>query len=196
VTVPHPALTDSLRRKAEDDTERVWQEARAEAEKCRGEATRAVATQQAEAEAAIAAATREFTHAAVVEAEREARKIRMAMTTALADRLHTLARAALPQFRDGSYGELFAALATELPSRQWQRVTINPADQSLAQVCFPQAQVVCDPHIDGGMDVAAEEDRIRISNTLETRLEAAWPDLLPDLMRTIFQECDDSHAST
>ena len=110
----------------------------------------------------------------------------------MADRLHRLAAKALPNLRDGGYPELFAALAAELPSLEWQRVTANPADQKLARRLFPRTEVVCDPAVAGGMDVEAENGRVRVSNTLITRLETAWPEILPGLMNEILEELSHS----
>ncbi len=80
---------------------------------------------------------------------------------------------------------LFEALAREVPSRRWQRVRVNPADVAMAARQFPAATVEVDPAISGGMDLECEAGRIRVSNSLETRLATAWPDLLPGLIAEI-----------
>ena len=77
---------------------------------------------------------------------------------------------------------LGVVLACELPERGWQCVRVNPADADAAARRFPGAVVETDPGISGGMEVECEDGRVRISNTLEARLEAAWPDLLPRLI--------------
>ena len=187
-----PTLIDALRRKATEDVEAVWQKARADAETHRAGQERATEERRTRAVQELSAKAADFARAATAEAERTARKTRAAAKAALADRLYRLAGEGLSDFRNSHYPDLFAALAAELPSRKWQRVTVNPADQSQAKKLFPQTEVVCDPAIAGGMDVETEEGRVRISNTLEARLEAAWPELLPGLMKEILEELSHS----
>jgi vacuolar-type H+-ATPase subunit E/Vma4 len=80
---------------------------------------------------------------------------------------------------------LFEALALELPPCRWQSVRVNPADAELAARHFPGAAVEADPAISGGMEVACDEGRVAVSNSLETRLATAWPDLLPGLLKDL-----------
>lgn len=190
----HPALIDALRKSAEQKAAAIWRDARAAAEQCKADAAAAAEAQRAQTRQEIAAHERELADAG--EGEGKARKIRMAVTTALAERLYRLAHEVLPRFRNEEYEALFAALAGELPSRSWQRVSVNPADESLARARFSQAQIVCDEAIVGGMEVQAENGRIRISNTLETRLATAWPDILPGLVHAILQEFSDHRLPT
>ncbi len=116
--------------------------------------------------------------------------------TALAGRLYKLAQEAVVLFRNGEYERLFAALVKELPACTWQRVRVNPADQGLAQIHFADAQIVGDEAIVAGMDVEAEHGRIRINNTLEKRLQRAWPDILPDLIVNTSQESSNHQPPT
>jgi vacuolar-type H+-ATPase subunit E/Vma4 len=184
--VTRPTLIDALRRKAEADVEAVWQTARADAEKCRADGARAIEEERARAARDLSAAAADAARAATADAENKARQIRAASKAALADRLHRLAAEALPRFRNEAYAQRFAALARELPSRHWTRVVVNPADESLARQHFPQAEIVCDAAIVGGMDV--EGEGMRVGNTLETRLEAAWPELLCEVMHDVVGE--------
>ena len=77
--------------------------------------------------------------------------------------------------------QLFQALAEEIPDCHWQRIIVNPRDKAAAGVRFPAAEVLVDPGISGGLEVQSADDRIRIINSLEKRLEHLWPELLPDL---------------
>lgn len=187
-----PTLIESLRRKANEDAAAFWQKARADAEAYRAGRNRAAAEQRARAAQALSASSSDFARVANAEAERTARAARASAKAALAGRLYGLAVQALPSFRDDRYAELFAALAAELPSRTWQRVTVNPADEALARSLFSNADVVCDPAIAGGLAAEAEEGRIRVSNTLEARLAAAWPEIVPPLMKEILEELSHS----
>jgi vacuolar-type H+-ATPase subunit E/Vma4 len=189
--VSRAALIDDLRRKAAEDAEAVWRDAKAEAEKARLDAARQIEEQRASVAAEGAATARQLEEAATAEAERKAREIRMTASAALADRLRGLAGAELERIRQEGAARLFAALASELPVFRWERVRVHPADQQIAHAQFPEAEIECDAGIAGGMAVETEEGRIRVSNTLETRLETAWPDILPGLFADILEESPD-----
>ena len=182
------ALIDALRRKGERDAAALWGQARARAQTRKDEAARALEDQRGQIESEIAATAAESERLAVAEAQHEARRIRTAASTALAARLFRLACGSLPRFRDEHYGQLFTALAEELPARAWQCVRVSDTDRRLAAARFPQAQIACDEAIVGGVEVEAEDGRIRISNTLQTRLQTAWPDVLPGLINHVFAE--------
>jgi hypothetical protein len=70
-----------------------------------------------------------------------------------------------------------------LPKREWQRVTVNPADMALARLQFPGCDVATDAAISGG--VIAEDAALRVNNTFERRLAASWPELLPGVMTDV-----------
>jgi vacuolar-type H+-ATPase subunit E/Vma4 len=189
------ALIEALRRNGERDAQALWEEARARAQAHKDDAARSLEEQRRQIDAEIAANAAEFEREAVTEAQREARRIHVQTSTALAGRLFRLACASLPRFRQEHYEQLFAALAAELPARTWQRVRVNPADQRLAAARFPPAQVECDEAIVGGIEVEAEDGRVRISNTLQTRLQMAWPDILPGLIHHILSEASHEQSA-
>jgi hypothetical protein len=173
-------LIDDLRRQAKEDVASLWEKARADADAHRAalagqnEAKRNAAAQQLAANAA------EFERAANLEAEGTARSVVGRAKAALADRLLALASRALPQLRSSG---LLNALAAELPQRTWQRVTVNAAERAEAQALFPQAEVIAGDGIAGGID--AEVGAVRVRNTLEARLESAWSEILPGLMKEV-----------
>ena len=183
-------LIESLRSRATEDMDALRSDARARAEAYRLELAQALEQQRMRETEAAAALARKLLDDATVEARQCAREIRAQTGLVLADRLYRLAVAELPNLRDASGPELFLALARELPQRDWQRIRVNPADREPARARFPAAEVVCDPGIRGGLDVEADAGRIRVSNTLETRLETAWPDLLPRLINDLLAESD------
>jgi hypothetical protein len=77
----------------------------------------------------------------------------------------------------------FRLLAGELPARSWTRVVVNPADAELARASFPGCGITTDPAIVGG--VIAEGDGLRVTNTWTSRLTAAWPELLPEVLNDV-----------
>jgi vacuolar-type H+-ATPase subunit E/Vma4 len=189
------ALLESLRGKAAADREAVWREARAAADAYRAELARVAEAERAKYAQAAAALTRRMERETTAEARRRAREARAEAALGLAERCRRLAAAELPRLRQELGGVLFSALAAELPAFDWQRVQVNPADADLARSSFPAAQVVCDAAISGGMTVDAAEGRIQVSNTLDTRLAMAWPDILPGLIGTLLPESRDDAAA-
>jgi vacuolar-type H+-ATPase subunit E/Vma4 len=189
-------LVDSLRRKAKEDSEALWQTARAAAETDRAEKAHAVEEERARNAEELAKAAAAFARTANAGAERAARKILASSKAALAERLYRIATEALRDFRDGAYAKLFAALAAELPAGGWERIRVNPADRAIARKLFPRTTVVTDPAIAGGIDVEADGGRVHVDNTLEARLEAAWPEVLPGLMTAVLEEISHSEPRT
>jgi vacuolar-type H+-ATPase subunit E/Vma4 len=180
--VPHPALIDTVRQTAAATIAALWADARAEAAACRDQANRAIEDQrraQAEHVRAVAAAAAE---AAAADAARQARHIRHLAKAALADRLHGLAVRALIDLRrarrDG-----FRDLARELPAREWTHLVVHPDDAALAGAMFPGRDIRTDAAVAGGL-IAADE-ALRVDNTLARRLAAAWPELLPQVMKDV-----------
>jgi len=192
--VSRAGLIRTLRRGAAEETAALWRDTRAEADKLRLEAAHEIDAERLAAAQQAAATAQRIEQAATAAAEREARDIRMSARIALAERLHGLAIAELPNLRAQNPEKLFRALAAELPALAWQKVRVNPADETLARQHFPQARVECDTQISGGMETEAEGGRIRVNNTLEARLESAWPELLSGLIATILRETSNDQS--
>lgn len=179
----HSALIDVVRQQAAATVAAVWAEARAEAARCRTEADQSIDHQRDEDASRLRAVTAAAAQSANADATRRARIIRSEAKAAVADRVHRLAVAALAQFRDTSYPARFTALAGELPERPWTRVVVNGADAPLARTRFGGCAVAVDDGLIGG--VIAEDEGLRVDNTFERRLAAAWPELLPAVMNDV-----------
>jgi vacuolar-type H+-ATPase subunit E/Vma4 len=182
----HEALIAAIRQRARQDVNAVWQQARADADRRRADGARAIEDRRARCGEMVAAATAEAARVERARAGAGARQIRAAMKAALDARLHALAVQALPQLREDGYADAFAALVRELPPVPWLRVRVNPCDQALARQHFPQAGIASDPSIAGGFVV--EGDGVRVDNTFEARLEAAWPELAAPVMADTLKE--------
>ena len=176
------ALIESLRSQAARDAQAVWESARAEVERRRTELATALEQERMRLDGEVSAEVARLEARGVAEAEHKARETSAGATVALAERLLQLARIQLPQLCGPQRATLFDALAGELPSCRWQCVRVNPADVVLAKQRFPDATIEADAAVSGGLEVAAEDGRVAVSNTLETRLAIAWPDLVPGLI--------------
>jgi V/A-type H+-transporting ATPase subunit E len=124
----------------------------------------------------------------ILEAEKRARMISLTAEDKLSARLFSLAASSLYRLRGDGYDDLFGKCVNALPPLPWQTAKVNPADQALAKKFFPKSVIVPDSAITGGVEVEAEEGRMKIINTLDKRLEKAWPQMLPDLLHDIYQK--------
>lgn len=176
------ALIESLRSHASRDARALWDAARAEARRRQDELDAALAQERCRLDGALAEETRRIEAQTRAAAAQRAREAGAGVAVALAERLLALAQAELPGLVVAPREALFEALARELPPCRWQSVRVSPADAELAAGRFPGAAVEADPAISGGMEVACDEGRVAVSNSLETRLASAWPDLLPGLL--------------
>jgi V/A-type H+/Na+-transporting ATPase subunit E len=181
-------LIEELRRIGEESAEAVRREADAEIEQLRSEAAARLESVRGDAAEHRASACAEETRTILAGAAGRSRLIRIAAENALAERLHEEARRSLRSLRNRDYEKLFVLLATELPPLRWEKIRVNPADLDLAGHQFPDAEIVADAAIAGGLEASCYGKQVRVDNTLEKRLERAWPELLPSLIRTFTKE--------
>jgi vacuolar-type H+-ATPase subunit E/Vma4 len=182
-------LIESLRAAGEGKVRELQAEAEREAEHIRAEAaSRIAALREGHARERRAAEARQ-SEVILAGASSEVRRIRIRSERALADRLESLARTSLHTLRNVGYGDVFASFVRELPRLDWKAVRVNPSDIALAKEHFPDAAVAPDPAISGGFEVRSENDRISVVNTFEKRLERRWEEMLPEIMRSVQENC-------
>jgi vacuolar-type H+-ATPase subunit E/Vma4 len=186
--VGRDALLESLRARAAEERAALWAEVRSQADALRAELAQAAAAERERSRATLATLELRLAEASATELRRQQRVLRTEAALRLEQRCRELARSELPGLRDE---RLFSRLAQELPPLEWRSVEVNPADASRAQALFPDAAVVCLATITGGLNVATRAERVRIENSLETRLEMAWPDLVPQLLASLLPETAD-----
>jgi V/A-type H+-transporting ATPase subunit E len=178
-------LTDALLSAGDEKVRQLRQATEAEADHIRGEAAAGIKKLQDDYRRRQESATAAETGIILAKAEWQAALIKLEAEKVLTGRLYTLAHDNLARLRDARYAELFAALVEELLPCQWQTVRVNPADSELTKASFPGAAIETDSAITGGMEVIAEGGRVRVDNTLDKRLERAWPELLPRLLNAV-----------
>ena len=180
-------LIASLYREGEQKAREIWRQAEAEATRLEADGERTLKQKQTEAESFQARLIANEQRPVLRAGERKARSIQAKAKEELARELYRLARACLDQAPEKD-DQLFAALVAELPSLRWQRVRVNPADRIRAERYFPRTELIPDPEIFGGMEVIDESGRIRVDNSLQKRLERAWPEILPGLLDAVLQK--------
>lgn len=139
----------------------------------------------------LAAAEGEEARKGLADAGSRARAIRLASEKTLSERLLLAARASLARLRHDGYPTVFEQLALELPALPWKIVRVNPADVDLARKHVRDAEIVPMESITGGLEAAVADGSVRAVNTYEKRLELLWADLLPLLIRDVYQEVSD-----
>lgn len=184
-------LVGSLRKAGEKQVRLLWEAAEREADAVRAGVRLRVEQMRAQSAALRSVNAAAEVNAAVAEARKRARSQRLLAEIALSDRLFSIAARSLKRLRDEGYPNAFEKLARELPSLEWRTVRVNPADTGLARRYFPDAEPVPDESITGGLDAATEDGTVRVINTFEKRLQRAWPEMLPVLMKDIYREVSD-----
>jgi vacuolar-type H+-ATPase subunit E/Vma4 len=179
-------LIEALRRQGEENIRTICQEAEAEAGRIRGDAAGRISGIRESLGKAHSAAVKEQTGPIISEADRKARMVMLSAEKELSDRLYAASVKALVSLREQRYPEVFDALAHELPSCHWQVVRVHPDDEERARGCFPGSEIVSDESITAGLDVVENEGKIRVVNTFEKRLENAWIEILPELIKDVY----------
>jgi len=188
-------LIDSLKQAADERMRHLWSDAEAEAARIRADAAGRLDLLREETAKRQKAAAAERVNRSVSDAKSRARVLRLSSEKEASARFYETATAMLPSLRDRSSESVFQALAQELPPGPWQTVRVHPADVVLAKKYFPGAEVSADERISGGMDVSMRDGAVRIVNTFEKRLERAWGDMQPELIKDAYSEVERAASS-
>lgn len=178
-------LLAALRQEGEERIAALWHDAEKEAEALRAENAVKLEALEAGMRGALEEEKEAISRPILAKAAATAQRLTLEAEERMAQRLRTLAEEHLPRLRNGPFGETFAALVAEIPAAPWARVTLHPDDRERGASFFPGARLRPDPAIHGGVEVEAAEGRIRVVNTLDKRLERAWPEILPVLMKEV-----------
>lgn len=181
-------LIESLRKAADDKIRSLGQEAEAEAERIKAETSRRIEEIRENNARMLSSKAGEKTEKILWDANNTARMHRLSAQKTLLDRVFSLALTSLRQLRNEKYKEVFEKIVHELPPGPWQTVRVNPEDIGLAGEYFPGAEIIPDGNITGGVDAMMEAGKIRVINTFEKRLERAWEDIFPELIKVVFEE--------
>jgi len=177
-------LIASLFREADEKAGALWEAARAEAEEVRRRGRERLSRLKEDISRAGSGAGGEEAAEVLMKADEEARRLRLESEHEISERLHRAALESLQSLRGGDYPARFRAMAAELPPFDWKKVSVNPADEALAREVFPGAEVRADAGIAGGFEAETADGKVRVVDTFLKRLERAWPELLPELMRS------------
>lgn len=188
----HKELIASLQKESGDKISLIREEAEKEIQKIKTELSGRVRQLKEEYRRKEAAEISEHEENIRSEAAQSMRGIRLSSEKRLSDRLLPLALSCLHTLRDEHYRTVFASLVKELPHGTWSEVSVNPEDAALAREHFPDSQVHGDSRIIGGFVAVLEKGKISVTNTFEKRLERAWEDVLPLIMRDAYEGVKDN----
>jgi V/A-type H+-transporting ATPase subunit E len=188
------ALIESLRLAGEEKVRLIRQEAEYEAKALQEAAAGKIEELRKHYADKLASAEGEEALRALAEAGSRARTVRLEAERALSERLYAIACSSLHLVRDNGYPAVFEKLALELPSFHWKLVRVNPADVGMARKYFPDAEITPIENITGGVDATVADSTVRVINTLEKRLERAWTEMLPLMVKDVYREAFDGAA--
>jgi vacuolar-type H+-ATPase subunit E/Vma4 len=188
----HQELIASLQKEAGDKISLIREETEKAIEKIKTELSGRIGQLKEEYRKKEAADISEHEENIGLEAAQSMRGIRLSSEKRLSNRLLLLARSCLHTLRDEHYRTVFASLVKELPHGTWSEANVNPEDMALAREHFPDSEVHGDIRIIGGFVAVLEKGKICVTNTFEKRLERAWEDVLPLIMRDAYEGVKDN----
>ena len=188
-------LKAALQREAEMRAQKLWQRAETMVEARRQEVEQDAANIEAEAERLLAKSAAAARSRILSKAQQEASACRLETTEELSLRLQKQAHQMLPEIGRQGGSKLWFALHRELPKLPWETVWVCDADVALAKEAFPNAHIIVEDALAGGLAVATKEGQIKIDNSLACRLRRAWSDLLPLLVKELYRRLDDDAAA-
>jgi V/A-type H+-transporting ATPase subunit E len=180
-------LIESLWKEAEKKIETMIRETDEEESKIEKETLLALGRIRNDGQHYSTSESAKRTEEIVAEAEKDARRISIEANVMLAERLYKISSASLPGLRKQGYEGIFRNLVAELPTLPWKTVRVNPEDSGIAGEHFPGAEIVTNKLITGGLDAVTEVGKVQVINTFDKRLERAWEDIIPDLLKGVYE---------
>jgi len=177
-------LIAGLQREAEATIHSIWMEANKEIQRLKDEASNRIKMMRERYEDKRIHLTNSLRKRIMDEARQMAREIRLKAEDEISKRLFRIASDCLRILRNDEYGTTLSMLIKELPSDGWDKVMVNPEDVEMVKGYFPDAEIIPDRGITGGF-IVIKNDKMSIINTFDKRLERAWDELLPLIIRDI-----------
>lgn len=176
-------LIEALRTAASERVNAVWSEAAAEADNARAACAQEIDQAKEEAGRIMATRVALIRSQALLETRSKERGLCLTADRKLADLLYSIAISRLGMLRAHEYDAVFQALVRELPTFAWASVKVHPDDVERARLFFPNTKITAAEKISGGLEVVSDDGLVTVVNTFEKRLERAWEDMLPEMIR-------------
>lgn len=191
----HEELLVDLQKKGDEQVREIWQKAEAEVNESKAHASQKLEEENNSLKHKEASACDEERMSVLINASKNANQILINAEQQLAERLYALAQKAVNMLRDQEYASVFTALAGELPDCLWDEIIVHPDDRKQAETVFKKTGITMDKNISGGLKAIGNHKTFFINNTLEKRLERAWPVLLPQLIKQVKETLENNATS-
>ncbi|WP_303702077.1 V-type ATP synthase subunit E family protein [Flexistipes sinusarabici] len=87
--------------------------------------------------------------------------------------------------------EFFERHKEELNKENWETLYVSDSDKKLAEKYFPHSKVAANEKISGGFIAENKDGTLLIDNTIKSRFEKMWPEILPEIMGKFYEELSD-----
>lgn len=181
----HSALLVDLRARGEQQIATLRRQAREKIDSLRAEADQQLAEAESQCQLTAGQSRETVRRKMAVTAQRQASLIATRAEQKLNNRLYGLGIKLLNGLHDPDRAILLSRLAAEISDNNWQTIIVHPDDQAVARKLFPQAEILTNQDICGGLIASSSHGRITVINTLEKRLERLWPQLAPEILQDV-----------
>lgn len=104
----------------------------------------------------------------------------------LKNKLLNLEKKIILSLRDEEYQIIFKKLVEEIPNNiKWRKIKVNPMDLKLAESFFSGAELIEDKEIIGGFIAVSDDEKIKVDNTFEKRIEKARDNITLKILEEI-----------
>jgi len=87
--------------------------------------------------------------------------------------------------------DFFERHKEELNTGNWETLYVNDSDTKLAEKYFPHSEVAVNEKITGGFIAENKDGTFLIDNTIKSRFEKMWPEILPEIMGKVYEKLGD-----
>lgn len=181
-------LIASLKKEADENVRSIWGETDVEIQRLTEEASRRIKELKEDYAKTLERSIKEIQEKIISEARYKSRQIRLKVEHTLSERLFNLALSSTETLRENNYEEVFSMLVKELPEFKWKEIRVNPKDIDIARKYFPDAEIIQDETITGGFKAIRIDGRMSVINTFKKRLEKAWDEVMPLIIKDIYKE--------
>ena len=192
----HEELLADIQKKGDEQVREIWRQAKNEVNEIKTQAAQKIDEGKNSLRQKETSACDEERMSVLMSAGKNANQIFINAEQKLAERIYALAQTSLQMLNARNNESVFNALAHELPDCAWDEVIVHPDDRKLAKARFKENRITTDNTISGGLKAIGNHETIHINNTLEKRLERAWPLLLPQLIKHVKELLENDEAVT
>lgn len=123
--------------------------------------------------------------------QREKVAIELEIDSFLSEISHRYASEAAMELWEESKETFLREKSKKYEGEDWGTVYVNARDVELAKKYFKYCSVEATEEISGGFILENKSRTFLVDNSLESRLEKIWEEILPDILRDIYEKLGD-----